>query len=413
MAEARRPTALDLLRIPEYRNFITARFFYVMALRMVTTIVGWRIYEITHNPLAIGLIGLSEFLPAFCLALYAGHVIDKSDKRALLLRTTFFYLLCVVGLLALAFGPIVRSLENHWVQWLTYTVIFCTGVIRAFAGPALNAIIAQIVPKEKLPGAVTINTSAFLFASVIGHATAGFLIAHTTYLFAFSVVGSYVIIALFCIFTISPKQIMVTGEKKTWESIKEGLRFVVHTKEVLGALALDLFAVLFGGAVALIPVYARDILRVGPIGFGWLNAAEDVGSIIMIMSLTLSPLRRRQGMTLLYAVAGFGVCIIVFGLSKLYLLSFFALLCSGMLDGISVVIRGTIVQLKTPDAMRGRVSSVNSMFINSSNELGQFESGVMAKLMGVVTSVVFGGCMTIAVVIATWLKAPSLRKMEY
>jgi MFS family permease len=413
MAEAKRPTALDLLRIPEYRNFITARFFYVMALRMVTTIVGWRIYEITHNPLAIGLIGLSEFLPAFCLALYAGHIIDKSDKRRLLLRTTSLYLLCVAGLLALAFGPIVRSLQNHWVQWLTYTVIFCTGVIRAFAGPALNAIIAQIVPKEKLPGAVTINTSAFLFASVIGHATAGFLIAHTTYLFAFCVVGSYVIIALFCIFTISPKQIMVTGEKKTWESIKEGLRFVVHTKEVLGALALDLFAVLFGGAVALVPVYARDILRVGPIGFGWLNAADDVGSIIMIMSLTLSPLRRRQGMTLLYAVAGFGVCIIVFGLSKLYLLSFFALLCSGMLDGISVVIRGTIVQLKTPDAMRGRVSSVNSMFINSSNELGQFESGVMAKLMGVVTSVVFGGCMTIAVVIATWLKAPSLRKMEY
>jgi MFS family permease len=413
MAEAKRPTALDLLRIPEYRNFITARFFYVMALRMVTTIVGWRIYEITHNPLAIGLIGLSEFLPAFCLALYAGHVIDKSDKRALLLRTTSLYLICVAGLLALAFGPIVRSLQNHWVQWLTYTVIFCTGVIRAFAGPALNAIIAQIVPKEKLPGAVTINTSAFLFASVIGHATAGFLIAHTTYLFAFCVVGSYVIIALFCIFTIAPKQIMVTGEKRTWESIKEGLRFVLNTKEVLGALALDLFAVLFGGAVALIPVYARDILRVGPIGFGWLNAAEDVGSIIMIMSLTLSPLRRRQGMTLLYAVAGFGVCIIVFGLSKLYLLSFFALLCSGMLDGISVVIRGTIVQLKTPDAMRGRVSSVNSMFINSSNELGQFESGVMAKLMGVVTSVVFGGCMTIAVVIATWLKAPSLRKMEY
>jgi MFS family permease len=413
MAEEQRPSALDLLRIREYRNFIAARFFYVMALRMVTTIVGWRIYEITHNPLAIGLIGLSEFLPAFCLALYAGHVIDKSDKRSLLLRTTSLYLLCVAGLLALAFGPVVRSLENHWVQWLTYTVIFCTGVIRAFAGPALNAIIAQIVPKERLPAAVTINTSAFLFASVIGHASAGFLIAHTSYLFAFSVVGLYVLIALGCIFTISPKQIMVTGEKKTWESIKEGLRFVVHTKEVFGALALDLFAVLFGGAVALIPVYARDILRVGPIGFGWLNAADDMGSIIMIMSLTVRPLRHRQGITLLYAVAGFGVSIIVFGLSRLYLLSFIALMCSGMLDGISVVIRGTIVQLKTPDAMRGRVSSVNSMFINSSNELGQFESGVMARLMGVIPSVVFGGCMTIAVVIATWFKAPTLRKMEY
>ena len=413
MIEERRPTALEILRIPEYRIFITARFFYVMALRMVTTIIGWRIYEITHNPFAIGLIGLSEFLPAFSLALYAGHVIDKSDKRALLLRTTTCYLLCVAGLLALSFGPVLRSLQSHWIQWLIYFIIFCTGVIRAFAGPALNAIIAQIVPKDKLPGAVTVNTSAFLFASVTGHATAGFLIAHTTYLFAFGIVGLYAAIAWFCFFSIAPKQIMVTGEQKTWESIKEGLRFVVQTKEVLGALALDLFAVLFGGAVALIPVYARDILRVGPIGFGWLNAADDIGSIIMITSLTLWPLKRRQGITLLYAVFGFGVCIIVFGLSKLYLLSFFALLCSGMLDGISVVIRGTIVQLKTPDPMRGRVSSVNSMFINSSNELGQFESGVMAKLLRVVPSVVFGGCMTIAVVLTTWFKAPSLRKMEY
>ena len=411
--EERKQTALNVLRIPEYRNFIISRFFYIMALRMVTTIVGWRIYEITHNPFAIGLIGLSEFLPAFTLALYAGHVIDKSDKRALLLRTTSCYLACVGGLIALSFGPVMRNLESHWIQWLTYTLIFCTGVIRAFAGPALNAIIAQIVPRPQLAGAVTLNTSAFLAASVLGHATAGFLIAHTTYLFAFSIVGLYVVIALCCFFRLSPKQIMVSGEKKTLESIKEGLRFVLHTKEVLGAIALDLFAVLFGGAVALIPVYARDILQVGPIGFGWLNAADDIGSILMILTLTLRPLRHRQGLILLYAVAGFGACIILFGISRIYVLSFFALLCSGMLDGISVVIRGTIVQLKTPDALRGRVSSVNSMFINSSNELGQFESGVMARLLGVVPSVVFGGCMTIGVVIVTWFRAPSLRKMEY
>jgi MFS family permease len=413
MTNARQATALGILRITEYRNFILARFFYIMALRMVTTIVGWRIYEITRNPFAIGLIGLSEFLPAFCLALYAGHVIDRSDKRALLLRTTTGYLFCVICLLALAFGPLASALHTHWVQWLTYTVIFCTGVIRAFAGPALQAIIAQIVPKEQLPSAVTLNTSAFLFASVLGHATAGFLIAHTNYLFCFSVVGCYVIVAWGFLFSISPKPIMEAGEKRTWESIKEGLSFVFHTKEVLGALALDLFAVLFGGAVAMIPVYARDILKVGPIGFGWLNAASDIGSIAMIIALTLRPLRRRQGYVLLYAVAGFGICIIVFGLSQLFLLSYLALVCSGMLDGISVVIRGTVVQVKTPDPMRGRVSSVNSMFINSSNELGQFESGVMARLMGVVPSVVFGGCMTIAVVIATWFKAPSLRKMEY
>jgi MFS family permease len=411
--EERKLTALDVLRITEYRHFILARFFYIMALRMVTTIVGWRIYEITHNPLAIGLIGLSEFIPAFCLALPAGHVIDKSDKRSLLLRTTLFYLLCVAGLLALSFGPVSGHLQNHWIQWLTYSIVFCTGVIRAFAGPTLNAIIAQIVPKEKLPGAVTLNTSAFLFASVLGHATAGFLIAHTSYLVCFSVVGTYVLIAWLMLFTLSPKQIMVIQDTKPWESIKEGLRFVLHTREVLGALALDLFAVLFGGAVAMIPVYARDILKVGPIGFGWLNAADDIGSICMLVILTLWPLRRKQGYILLYAVFGFGVCIIVFGLSKLYLLSYFALLCAGMMDGISVVIRGTIVQVKTPDAMRGRVSAVNSMFINSSNELGSFESGVMARLMHVVPSVVFGGCMTIAVVLTTWFRAPSLRKMEY
>jgi MFS family permease len=411
--EDRRSSALDVLRIPEYRNFILARFFYVMALRMVTTIVGWRIYEITHNPLAIGIIGLSEFLPAFGLALYAGHIIDKSDKRALLLRTTSFYILCVAGLIALSFTSVVDSLRSHWVQWLTYIIIFCTGVIRAFAGPALQAIVAQIVPKEKLPNAVTVNTSAFLFASVLGHATAGFLIAHTSYLVCFSVVGCYALIAWALLFGLSPKQIMVAGETKTWDSIKEGLRFVFHTKEVFGALALDLFAVLFGGAVAMIPVYARDILKIGPIGFGWLNAADDIGSICMMIAMTLWPLRRRQGYILLYAVFGFGICIIVFGLSKAYLLSFLALLCAGMLDGISVIVRGTIVQIKTPDAMRGRVSSVNSMFINSSNELGQFESGVMARVLGVVPSVVFGGCMTILVVVSTWFSAPSLREMEY
>lgn len=409
----RRPNALDVLRIPEYRNFITARFFYVMALRMVTTIVGWRIYEITHNPFAIGLIGLSEFIPAFCLALYAGHIIDKSDKRALLLRTTALYAICVAGLLALSFNSIVNSLGSHWLQWLTYTIIFCTGVIRAFAGPSLQAIVAQIVPKEKLPNAVTINTSVFLSASVLGHATAGFLIAYTNYVVCFSVVGCYVIIAWILLFNLSPKEVMVAGETKTWDSIKEGIRFVFNTKVVLGALALDLFAVLFGGATAMIPVYVRDILKTGPIGFGWLNAADDIGSIFMMICMTLWPLRRRQGYTLLYAVFGFGVCIIVFGLSKIYLLSFAALLFAGMLDGISVVVRGTIVQVKTPDAMRGRVSSVNSMFINSSNELGQFESGVMARLLGVVPSVVFGGCMTILVVITTWLKAPTLREMEY
>jgi MFS family permease len=203
------------------------------------------------------------------------------------------------------------------------------------------------------------------------------------------------------------------GEQKTLESVKEGLRFVFQTKEVLGALSLDLFAVLFGGAVAMIPVFAKDILKMGPVGFGWLNAASDIGAILVIVLLTVFPLKKQQGKKLLLAVGGFGVCIIVFALSEIFWISFVALMLSGILDGISVVIRGTILQLKTPDQMRGRVMSVNSMFINSSNELGQFESGVAAKILGVVPSVVFGGCMTLLVVAATWVKAPALRKMEY
>jgi MFS family permease len=202
-------------------------------------------------------------------------------------------------------------------------------------------------------------------------------------------------------------------DQKTLESVKEGLRFVFNSKEVFGALSLDLFAVLFGGAVAMIPVFAKDILKVGPIGFGWLNAASDIGAIIIILIITIFPANRSQGKKLLLAVAGFGVCIIVFALSKIFWLSFVMLLLSGILDGFSMIVRGTIVQLKTPDHMRGRVMSVNSMFINSSNELGQFESGVAAKAMGVIPSVIFGGAMTLLVVGVTWFKAPALKKMEY
>jgi MFS family permease len=205
----------------------------------------------------------------------------------------------------------------------------------------------------------------------------------------------------------------MSGREKTWDSVKEGLSFVFRTKELLGAVSLDLFAVLFGGAVALIPVYARDILKVGAQGFGLLNGASDMGSVCIVIFLTLFPPRRKQGKKLLLAVAGFGVCIIIFGISKLFWLSFGVLMLSGMLDGISVVTRGTIMQIKTPDNMRGRVLSVNSMFINSSNELGQFESGIAARLLGVVPSVVFGGCMTLLVVVLPGSKRRRWRKMEY
>ncbi|MGZ5135788.1 MAG: MFS transporter [Flavitalea sp.] len=411
---SRKPRAFEAINIGEFRLYITMRFFFIMALRMIGTVVGWKIYILTRNPLALGMIGLAEVIPAVSLALYAGHVIDKTDKRKMLLRTVCFYLLCAIALLVIHLDVTEQTRGKKFVELSIYFVIFCTGVIRSFSGPISNSIVAQLVPKNILANAVSWSSGTWLIASVIGHATAGFLIAHAGYTITFSVIISYVLVAIVCVALISPKPIAnLNTEQKTWESMKEGLRHVFKTKELLGALSLDLFAVLFGGAVALIPVFAADILKVGAVGFGWLNAAADIGAISSIAMITFFPLQKKQGKILLYAVAGFGICIILFGLSKLFWLSFIALLLSGILDGISVVIRSTILQLKTPDSMRGRVSSVNSMFINSSNELGQFESGLAAKLVGVVPAVVLGGFMTLFVVMITWIKAPSLRKLEY
>lgn len=402
------------IKIAEYRNLMAGRFLFIMGLRMLGTLVGWWIYELTNDPFAIGLIGLSEVIPAVTLALYAGHVIDVSEKRKLLLAGVIFYLAAVIVLLLLSTEFSVSQLGNNRIAVCIYLTIFFTGVVRAFTGPTFSVLIAYIVPKETLQNATTWSQGTWLSASVTGHALCGFFIAW------FGITGTLMSITLLVIvsslFLIRLKRkpsLNKRGEKKTMESVKEGLRFVFKTKELLGALSLDLFAVFFGGAVAMVPVFARDILKVGPEGFGFLNAASDMGSICIIILLTIFPLRRKQGRTLLLAVAAFGACIIIFGLSEWFWLSFAALFIGGLVDGISVVIRGTITQLKTPDHMRGRVMSVNSMFINSSNELGQFESGAAAKLMGVVPSVVFGGCMTIAIVMATWFKAPALRKMEY
>ena len=406
--------AFAAIKILQYRRLLTGRFCFTMALRMLGTLVGWWLYELTGDPLAMGLIGLAEVIPAISLALYAGHVIDTNEKKNLLLKGVCAYLLGAVILCTLSYFFYYKNGSKNMVIWGIYIVIFCTGIIRAFVGPSFPAILGQIVPKNILQNAITWNQGTFLMASVSGHATGGFCIA------AFGVPGTLAVIIILVILSLLnlnqltkfPIKNTATN-KRTLESVKEGLNFVFKTKEVLGALSLDLFAVLFGGAVAMVPIYAKDILRVGAVGFGWLNAASDIGAIIIVVLLTIFPFKKHQGKRLLMAVAGFGIAIIIFGISKLFWLSFSILLISGILDGISVVIRGTIVQLQTPDEMRGRVMSVNSMFINSSNELGQFESGVAARAMGVVPSVVFGGCITLLVVFITWFKAPSLRKMEY
>ncbi len=402
------------VRILEFRNLLIGRFIFIMGLRMMATLVGWWIYLLTNDPFAIGLIGLSEVIPAVSLALYAGHVIDQSEKKRLLLRGVVMYCIAVGLLIFISSRSTAAYLPPHWIAICIYFVIFGTGVIRAFTGPVFSAMIGYIVPRNDLQNATTWSQGTWLSASVSGHAAGGFLIAGLNITGTLIVICGLIIISFFFLSRVKQKPpLNIKGEVRTWESVKQGLRFVFRTKELLGAICLDLFAVLFGGAVALIPIYARDILKVGPEGFGFLNGASDLGSIIIVIILTLAPLRKNQGKKLLLAVAGFGICVIIFGVSKIFLLSFIALLISGMLDGISVVVRGTITQLKTPDNMRGRVLSVTSMFVNSSNELGQFESGVAAKLLGTVASVVFGGSMTLLVVIITWFKAPSLRKMEY
>ena len=402
------------VRIPEYKNLVLGRFTFIMALRMMSTLVGWWVYELTRDPFAIGLIGLSEVIPALSMALYSGHVIDISEKRKLLLKCIFFYI-CAASILLFLSTPFIHDIvrTNH-LTYFIYAVIFCTGIIRSFAGPSFSALIATIVPRQYLQNATTWSQGSWLSASVTGHAMGGFLIALLGNMGTMIIICSLLIIAFFILTRLKPKPaLQQNGEKRTWESVKEGLRFVFKTKELLAALSLDMFAVLFGGAVAMVPVYAKDILKIGPIGFGWLNAAIDIGAICIVVLLTIAPLKKAQGKKLLMVVGGFGICIILFALSKWFILSFFALMIAGMLDGVSVVVRGTLMQLKTPDHMRGRVSSVSSMFINSSNELGQFESGVAARILGVVPSVVFGGCMTLAIVIITWFKAPTLRKFEY
>ena len=410
------------LKIKEFRNLMLGRFLFIMGLRMMGTLVGWWIYELTSAPFAIGLIGLAEVIPAVSLALYAGHVIDISEKRKLLLRGVSLYWICALLLLALSIfndkTDSSLSFTNHkslLIAVFIYFLVFCTGIIRSFTGPSFGTIVGNIIPKDVLQNATTWSQGIWLTASILGHSIVGFIIAGYGHTGALITVVSLVTIGYLFISKINPlpPHIDLVANQKTMESVKEGLRFVFNTKEVLGALSLDLFAVLFGGAVAMIPVYAVDILKVGPIGFGWLNAASDIGAILIIFIITLFPVHKTQGKKLLLAVGGFGLCIIVFALSKLFWLSFAALLLSGILDGFSMIVRGTIVQLKTPDHMRGRVMSVNSMFINSSNEFGQFESGVAAKLLGVIPSVVFGGVMTIIVVGTTWFKAPTLRKMEY
>lgn len=401
------------LRIKEFNIFLLVRFVLVFGWSMQFIIIEWQVYSITKNPLSLGMIGLMEVVPAVSMALFAGHIVDQKEKRNLLAVCIAAFSLISLGLFLITWPMLVESWSKNTVLYTIYALVFFGGFLRAFFGPTVFSLLALIVPKRLYPNAATWSSSTWQIASVLGPAFAGYSIYLIGVHWSLCIVFGLVLLSLFLVFFIDKKPILnpKIGEP-ILQSLKEGVKFVYNTKAIFGAITLDMISVLFGGAVALLPIYAQDILKVGPEGFGALRAAPAVGAFLTMLLTAYIPISKNAGKKLLIAIFGFGICIIVFGVSTTFWVSIIALFFSGVTDGVSMVIRQTILQLKTPDNMRGRVASVNSMFIGSSNELGAFESGVTAKLMGTVTAVVFGGTMTLITVLTTAAVSPSFRALD-
>ncbi len=401
------------LRFKEFNIFLLVRFAMVFAWSMQFIVIEWEVYSLTKDPLSLGIIGLMEVVPAVAMALFAGHYVDQNEKRSLLIRCILGFSCISFGLFLVTWPEVTEGMSKRSILYSIYLLVFLGGIVRSFIGPTIFSLLALIVPKKIYPNAATWSSSIWQMGAVLGPAVAGFSISWIGVHWSMILIFGFSLIALTALFRISKKPVInpKLGEP-VMQSLKDGLQFVFRTKSVLIALTLDMIAVLFGGAVALLPVYAQDILEVGAEGFGFLRAAPAVGAFLMMVTSAHFPLHRNAGKKLLWAVFGFGVCIVVFGVSTNFWLSLFALFVSGSVDGISMIIRQTILQLKTPDNMRGRVASVNSIFVGSSNELGAFESGVTAKLMGTVTAVVFGGTMTLITVGATAILSPRFRKLD-
>jgi len=383
-------------------------------------IIEWQVYKLTSDPLYIGLIGLMEIIPALGMALFAGHIVDQKEKRNLLAICIAAFSLISFGLFWLTSESISQNWSVKSILYCIYILVFFGGLLRSFFSPTIFSLVALIVPKKIYPNAATWNSSTWQMARVLGVAFAGFSIGwlgggddQMGVHWSLCIVFGLVIFSLIVLSFIKRKPILnpKIGEPIK-DSLKEGVNFVFKTKAILGALTLDMVSVLFGGAIALAAVFAEDILKVGSQGFGILVAAPSVGSILTMLVTAYIPISKKAGMKLLVAIFGFGLCIIIFGLSSVFWISVAALFFSGVFDGVSMVIRQTILQLKTPDHMRGRVSSVNSMFVGSSNELGAFESGLTAKYMGTVSAVVFGGTMTLYTVLMTGVVIPSFPKLD-
>ncbi|MCW4470671.1 MFS transporter [Flavobacterium sp. MFBS3-15] len=401
------------LSIKEFRYFLSIRFGLIFSLNMQSTIIFYWIYHITNDKLALGLVGLAEVIPAICCSFFAGHLVDLSEKRRMVLFCIASYIVIGCSLFALTTPFAFGRLGVSSTQYLIYAFVFLGGITRAFMGPSVFSLFGLVMPREHFPNATSWSSMAWQTGAMLGPLAAGLAIAInsiTTGMFAVILIQ---IILLIPILSIKRKPILKKEKEPVLQSLTQGIRFVLKTPALLGAQLLDMFSVLFGGAVALLPVYQKEILHVDEVGFGLLRSAPGVGALVTLVLLAFIPLKTYPGRKLFLAVTGFALCIIGFGLSTNFLLSFFMLLFSGMFDAVSVVIRSTILQLVTPDHMRGRVASVNTIFVSSSNELGDFESGVMAHWLGTVRAVVVGGCLTLGVVAVTFFGAPKLRNFNY
>lgn len=391
-----------------FSKLLAFRVHMLLAYQIMAVVAGWHIYELTHDPLALGLIGLAEVIPYFSSALFAGHAVDHyCSRRFFAILSSTVLCLGALALTAIAMGMVV----GNTVLWI-YAAITLTGFARAFISPSYNTLFAIIVPRATFARGASIGNSCFQVGSVVGPAIGGLLVGFASKTAAYALASLLCAGAAFAILRLTIKEPPAKERAPVFKSIAEGLRFVWSNQIVLSAQMLDMFAVLFGGAIALLPAFVQDVYQVGPEGLGILRATPALGAILTGLWITRHPINLHAGRWLLSSVAGFGVCIIAFALSTSFWLSAIILMAAGAFDGVSVILRSTIMQLATPDEMRGRVSAINGIFIGSSNEIGAFESGVMARLMGLIPSVVFGGLMTLGVVGITAKRAPKLRELE-
>ena len=400
------PDGPSPLALPEFRALLGARLTYTLAMSALVTVVAFQTYDITRDPLALGWLGLVEAIPALSLVLFGGHVADRRDRRSIVLITSVGVMACSAILAVLSASPGGISLAAILI------VVFATGVASGFERPALTSFEAQVIPLDQATKGVSWTSSVSQAGGIVGPAAGGISVALIGIAATYGLIAGLLAVSTLCILLIARKPIPEPTRGETMiQSLLGGIRYVMRTPALIGSMALDLFAVFFGGAIALLPVFASD-LGVGPVGLGIMRTAPSVGALLVMLVATRRPPGRHAGRSLLVCVAGFGLSMIVFGLSTTFVLSLAALFFSGVTDGVSMIIRSTILRVLSPEAIRGRVAAVNWVFIGASNELGAFESGVAARLFGAVPAVVGGGVLTLAIVGVVAIMVPSLRRFD-